>query len=274
MASTAKVILGVGCVTLLVVGGALATCAGWLAHIASRGDSLSSATSPSAQPGIQLAEPSMPAEDASFKRVRSKDGTDFVVADQALCNDSSRLAGRAKNLCKTHKDELQCEVFIWPKGSLLPKTLRMSNKQARAMAAYYVRSSNRQHECFRGIKDGHEGSSFGECGKTSVEVDEAVNAWHECKQSILGQLRAPSTAEFVDDTAHHHVFLEKKKGNPVQQAIGLVGDWEFGFTHYIVQGEVDAQNAFAARLRSPFECSVTRTKDDRWMVMKARIFTR
>jgi hypothetical protein len=150
----------------------------------------------------------------------------------------------------------------------------MSDKQARAMAAYYVRSSNKQHECFRVIREGHEGSGSGECGKTSVEVDEAVNAWHECKQSILGQLRAPSTAEFVDDTAYHHVFLEKKKGNPVQLASGLVGDWEFGFTHYIVQGEVDAQNAFAARLRSPFECSVTRTKDDRWMVMKARIFTR
>jgi hypothetical protein len=184
------------------------------------------------------------------------------------------LAGRAKKLCNTHNDELQCEVFIWPKRLLIPKTLRMSDKQARAMAAYYVRSSNKQHECFRVIQDGHEGSGSGDCGKTSVEVDEAVNAWHECKQSVLGQLRAPSTAEFVDDTAYHHVFLENKKGNPVQRAIDLVGDWEFGFTHYIVQGEVDAQNAFAARLRSPFECSVTRTKDDRWMVMKARIFKR
>ena len=237
-------------------------------------DSPSSATTPSSQPGIQIVEPSMPSEDASFKRVRSKDGTDFIVADQALCKDSARLAGRAKSLCNTHKEELQCQVFIWPKRSLVPKTLRMSDQQARAIAAYYIRSSDRQHECFRAIQNGHEGSGYGECGKTSVDFEDAVNAWHECKQSVLSQLRAPSTAEFTDDTAGRHVFLEEKKGNPIQRAIGLVGDWEFGFTHYIVQGEVDAQNAFGTRLRSRFECSVTRTKDDRWMVMKARILTR
>jgi hypothetical protein len=274
MASTAtKVVLGIGCVMLLMFG-TCAGCAAWFAHTASQSTSPSSNTEPFPGTGIPLPDPSTPAEDAAFKRVRSKDGIDLVVADQALCNDGSRLAGRAKNLCNAHKDELQCQVFIWPKASLVPKTLRVSDRQARAMVAYYVRSSNRQHECFRMLRDGHEEGGSGECGKTSVAVDEAVNAWDICKHKVLGLLRAPSTAEFVDDTAYHHVFLEKKTGNQVQLAIGIVGDWEFGFTNYIVQGEVDAQNAFGAKLRSPFECSVTRTKEDRWMVMKARILTR
>lgn len=72
-----------------------------------------------------------------------------------------------------------------------------------------------------------------------------------------------------------HVFLAKAKGRTAaRRKAAIAADQAFGFTHLLVDGEVDAQNAFGAKLRSSFECEVTRTKDDRYMVMSARISSR
>lgn len=275
MASTAtKVVLGIGCVMLLAIGGGLATCAGcvaWFANTATHGNSSSSAPAPLAVP---LIAPGTPPEDASFKLANSKNAMAFVVVDQALGKNLLALRARAWNFCEVRRPQSQCLVLMWPKQSLVPKTARVSDRQARAMVAYYVRSSDKMHDCLQLVRNGSEEENAGECGSPAVGFEAEVNAWEACKQRVLAQLRAPSTAEFLDDSGIHHVFREKMTGNPAQKAVSLEARWEFGFTHYIVQGEVDAQNAFGAKLRSPFECSVTRTKEDRWMVMKARIFTR
>jgi hypothetical protein len=127
------------------------------------------------------------------------------------------------------------------------------------------------------IKDGRERAAEQPTNPDEVSIDVAVNAWHECTQSVLARLKAPSTAEFLDeDRAYHHVFLKKKPKPKSKKAAELAARVarEFGFTDYIVQGEVDAQNGFGAKIRSSFECAVTRTKDNRYMVMSTHVSSR
>jgi hypothetical protein len=272
MATTGtKVLLGMGCVVLLLLLACLATCASCIGGMFTHSANTSSAPPSFAAPHVA---PGTLPEDSTFKRANSKDAMDFVVVAEALGNDLSALRARAWNFCDARRSTSGCLVLMWSKQSMIPRSARVSGRQAGALVAYFVRSADRAHDCLQLFRDGIEKEYAGDCGSSSVDIEAQVNAWEACKQRVLSQLRAPSTAEFVDDRAAHHVYREKLSGNAVQKAVSLEASWAFGFTHYIVQGEVDAQNAFGAKLRSPFECSVTQTKQDRWMVMKARIFNR
>ena len=160
MASTAtKVFLGIGCVTLALFGASLATCASCMALI---GHSARSTAPPTAGGSLQ---PITPAEDASFRRVRGQGMMDFVAVSKELGADHAALEHRVRNFCnQRHGVAAYCWVLVWPKQSLVPKSLPMSDKQQRRMLASYIRNPNTGHDCFQLIRNGDEYYHSGECG--------------------------------------------------------------------------------------------------------------
>lgn len=87
--------------------------------------------------------------------------------------------------------------------------------------------------------------------------------WGLCKENVKARLRAPSTAEFVDDSIldmQSHVFHDLRKHKTAND--------------YLVKGQVDSQNGFGARLRSVYECSITWTGGERYLVRFTHVFTR
>lgn len=96
-------------------------------------------------------------------------------------------------------------------------------------------------------------------------ADEAnpYTMWRLCKENVRARLRAPSTAEFVDDSIldmQSHVFHDLRKHKTAND--------------YLVKGEVDSQNGFGARLRSVYQCSITWTGGERYVVRFTHVFTR
>lgn len=91
-----------------------------------------------------------------------------------------------------------------------------------------------------------------------IGISTRTEAWELCKKDVLGRLKAPATAEFVDeDRGYRRVFIEdvmakapprkKKKLEAVDKSLGVKA-------HLLVQGAVDAQNSFGAKLRTSFDC--------------------
>jgi hypothetical protein len=68
-------------------------------------------------------------------------------------------------------------------------------------------------------------------------------ARRRCLDLVTAQLRAPGTAAFVED------------------AISVTQQGESGF---LVDGQVDAENGFGAKIRSRFFCFLTRQPDGQW----------
>jgi hypothetical protein len=64
-----------------------------------------------------------------------------------------------------------------------------------------------------------------------------------CHQRVEGQLKAPSTADYSDETA-----TETSPG------------------HWSVAGSVDAENSFGAKVRSTYTCEAVHTDGDNWNV--------
>lgn len=71
-----------------------------------------------------------------------------------------------------------------------------------------------------------------------------IAAFHHCQDAVEEKLRAPSTAEFDDYSPSR-----------VQGADAGGGE------RYIVRGDVDAENAFGAKVRSRYECEIERRSD-------------
>lgn len=72
------------------------------------------------------------------------------------------------------------------------------------------------------------------CGDSEPSVEEQqINA---CHVAILDGLKAPSTAEFVNDEE--------------------LREWEEGGKSVEIKGSVDSQNGFGAQIRSNFRCIV------------------
>lgn len=93
----------------------------------------------------------------------------------------------------------------------------------------------------------------------SVSFEDQVNAWPLCKQHVLQRLRAPSTAEFLDDDRpRHHVFLKANTSKAEKKLAAKLAAKGIHVKYLLVQGEVDSQNGFGARLRAEFECSIQR----------------
>ena len=94
-----------------------------------------------------------------------------------------------------------------------------------------------------------------------------TEAWELCKKDILGRLKAPASAEFVDeDHGYKRVFIEDaiaKAPKGKRKKLQAV-DKQFGVkAHLLVQGDVDAQNSFGAKLRTSFDCRFLQLSDDR-----------
>lgn len=99
--------------------------------------------------------------------------------------------------------------------------------------------------------------------KPSISIEDQVNSWHLCKQYVLLRLRAPSTAEFIDDDGSgRHVFLDADPSKAEKKLATKLAAKGVLVKYLLVQGEVDSQNGFGARLRSKFECSIQRLGDD------------
>jgi hypothetical protein len=93
----------------------------------------------------------------------------------------------------------------------------------------------------------------------NVSIDDEVEAWHLCKQHVLQRLRAPSTAEFIDDdNSRRHVFLNADPSKAEKKLAVKLAAKGVPVKYLLVQGEVDSQNGFGARLRSQFECEIQR----------------
>ena len=87
--------------------------------------------------------------------------------------------------------------------------------------------------------------------------------WRLCKESVTKRLRAPSTAEFVDDgylAMQSHVFRDIGKHKTQKD--------------FLVKGEVDSQNGFGARLRAEYSCSITWVGNDQYRVNSTHVDTR
>ncbi len=85
-----------------------------------------------------------------------------------------------------------------------------------------------------------------------------TEAWELCKKDILGRLKAPASAEFVDeDHGYKRVFIEdaitkvpkgkRKKFQAVDKRLGVKAPSPR-------VGSVDTQNSFGAKLRTFFDC--------------------
>lgn len=84
------------------------------------------------------------------------------------------------------------------------------------------------------------------CGSSGPAVDthDGTGAWVMCQEFVKDRLKAPASAEFPwasEDRWKH------------------LGDGK-----YLVNGYVDAQNAFGAKLRTNFVCTVQWQPDGRW----------
>lgn len=112
----------------------------------------------------------------------------------------------------------------------------------------------------------------------SVSIDDQVNTWHLCKERVSQKLRAPSTAEFIDaDRYDHHVFLNANTSKAEKKIAAKLAAKGVSVKYLLVQGEVDSQNGFGARLRSQFECSIQRLgghDNPTYVVLTTRIATR
>jgi len=79
--------------------------------------------------------------------------------------------------------------------------------------------------------------------------DASVEAISEAKEAVRAQLKSPSSADF---------------GGTSIQAVQDGCDWT-------ISGQVDAQNAFGATLRSPFRVKLRRTSKEVWLPMSVRV---
>jgi hypothetical protein len=117
--TAARVFLGIGCVLLAVVGTTLVTCAGCMAAFVREPATRSA---PVSTPSSALMTP---AEDASFRRVRSQGMMDFVVASKGLSRNHAALEHRVRNFCSLrHPDTGFCWILVWSRESLVPKICR------------------------------------------------------------------------------------------------------------------------------------------------------
>lgn len=87
--------------------------------------------------------------------------------------------------------------------------------------------------------DGETGS-----GSSSGRYVHSSMAWSTCKDAVRSKLKAPSTAKFAP--------LTEVKGGP--EASDKQGVW-------ILNGHVDAENAFGAKLRKNAVCKLKKTGD-------------
>lgn len=90
---------------------------------------------------------------------------DFVVARKELSRNHAALEHRVRNFCSLrHPDTGFRWILVWPKESLVPKDLPMSDRQANAMVASYNRNPNTGHDCFQLVRKGTGYYHSGECG--------------------------------------------------------------------------------------------------------------
>jgi hypothetical protein len=156
LASTGtKVVLGIGCGLLAVIGVSLATCVGCATMLHHSGQPPSSESEPHPPP--------IPAVDASFKRIGGQGMMDFVVISKDLSSDRAGLERRVRNFCDLRPGPTWCGVLIWLKPSMAPKKLPMSAKQSRAQFASYIRNPNTGHDCFQLLRNGDEVWHTGRC---------------------------------------------------------------------------------------------------------------
>jgi len=156
MTSTAKVVLGVGCGLLLATLAGLATCAGCIAMISqSPGNS---------RPSSPSTFPTVPAEDASFWRIRGQGMIDFVVISKDLSRNKVTLERRVKNFCDLRRGPSSfCWVLIWLKPSMVPRDIPMSDKQQHAQFAVYTRNPTSGYDCLQLLRKGDEYWHSGRC---------------------------------------------------------------------------------------------------------------
>lgn len=83
------------------------------------------------------------------------------------------------------------------------------------------------------------------CGsKPTPKEGDKYGAIVVCEDFVKDRLKAPSTAEFTDE-----------------QATLIAGTWT-------VNGKVDADNAFRAKIRESFACVVKHTGNDKYNLVK------
>jgi hypothetical protein len=103
-----------------------------------------------------------------------------------------------------------------------------------------------------------------------------TEAWELCKKDVLRRLKAPATAEFVDeDRGYKRVFIEdllakapprkRKKFEAVDKKLGVK-------EHLLVQGSVDAQNSFGAKLRTSFDCRLLQLNNGQVVIAETTLY--
>ncbi|WP_018254023.1 hypothetical protein [Salinispora mooreana] len=80
-----------------------------------------------------------------------------------------------------------------------------------------------------------------------VSANRDITAEIMCEQFIERELRAPATAEYTDPTT-------RKDG-----------------ATYTVNGAVDSENGFGAKIRSEYNCIVTDSGDDKWTLVDLKL---
>jgi hypothetical protein len=144
--STAKVLLGLGCFGLLVLVGGMATCASCVSSM-DQARSVSPAWT-------------VPATDASFRRIGGQGMMDFVVITKKLSSDHAQLLMRLENFCNQERPEW-CGVLMWTAESRAPKRPPISRRQLDAEVATYTRNPHTGYDCLQFIKGGDEISHLG-----------------------------------------------------------------------------------------------------------------
>jgi hypothetical protein len=108
-----------------------------------------------------------------------------------------------------------------------------------------------------------------------IGFEARTNAWFACKKAVLERLKAPGSAEFIDeDHGYKRVFLDESKLKSRKEKKAQESMKKLGVKRLLVQGEVDAQNSFGAKLRSSFDCSFLEMSDGRVVLTGTRIDNR
>jgi hypothetical protein len=111
----------------------------------------------------------------------------------------------------------------------------------------------------------------------ALSLEDQVSSWDLCKQHVMQRLRSPSSAEFIDDNGSGHVFLRADTSKAEKKLAAKLAAKGVLVKYLLVQGEVDSQNGFGARLRSKFQCSIQRLGDEdkpAYVVIATRVAAR
>lgn len=85
---------------------------------------------------------------------------------------------------------------------------------------------------------------FAGCGGVDTSRDEEYAAKSACRHFVDLQLKAPSTADYTDETATRD----------------SAGGWH-------CTGNVDAENSFGAKIRNAYSVTVEKRADEKWYIV-------